>query len=70
MKSVLILSAILAFAYCTSIPIHPGYMYYSTNFTNNGGRDNSTCDLTINGLYMGDAMDGTTDNAYNSFAWI
>ena len=69
MKSVLILSAILAFAYCTSIPIHPGYMYYSTNFTNNGGKDNSTCDLTINGLYKGAPM-ATTDTVYNAFAWL
>ena len=68
MKSVLIISTILSLAFCQS-PINAGYMYYTTNFTNNGGRDNSTCDLTINGLYKL-APQGATATVYNAFAWI
>ena len=31
--------------------ITPYFMYFSTNYTNNGGVDNSTCDLSIDGAY-------------------
>ena len=32
------------------------YQQYSTNFTNNGGPDNSTCDISIAGLFFNDVI--------------
>ena len=45
-------------------------MFYGTNFTNNGGVDNSTCDLTLAGLY--DASGTLTPSIpnYSGFALI
>ena len=61
------LSLIISIGLC-AVDIHPGYLYYSTNFTNNGGMDNSSCDITLNGLYMGE-IDPATSN-YAGFAMI
>ena len=33
------------------VTISSYYMFFSTNFTNNGGIDNSTCDLKMDGIY-------------------
>ena len=41
-------------------------MFISTNYTNNGGIDNSTCDIKIDGYYW----DTQTGDAYNGFAFI
>lgn len=42
------------------------YMFISTNYTNNGGIDNSTCDIKIDGLYW----DPLTGANYAGFAFI
>ena len=42
-------------------------MYYSFSFTNNGGVDNSTCDMTIDGTYWTTPLNA--DN-YAGFAWF
>ena len=45
-------------------------MFYGTNFTNNGGVDNSTCDISLAGLYDASGTLTPTTPNYAGFALI
>ena len=48
---VLVVLAALIYLTAGAANIAHYYMFYGTNFTNNGGVDNSTCDISLAGLY-------------------
>ena len=69
LNSTLLLIVLFSFTFINvkaalGVYISEYYMFFSTNFTNNGGVDNSTCDLKVDGIYS-TTLGGNNVAAFN-----
>ena len=70
MKILIFIALFFAVSNAAPWSISYNYIFYSTNFTNNGGVDNSTCDIAIDLEYLAGPITPSSYVQYAGFAFI